>query len=189
MGFSHNASADLHHLWVIQTSGRRFRESYSGLTYQPDTPVYEMNSSLTKYWEDGMGGLIPMWKEPKRGRLQHRGMNDKVGSNMKWKGHPSRGISWRQYKEPNLRYDSVSRASAASGVRTMLLCKQNSVNEVFNGQKHFNGIWEVSMMLWDINVTHVQKRSTERTVSLDIRNACIKHMRYLVGLFAVNNNV
>ena len=83
-----------------------------------------MNSSLTKYWKDRMGGLIPPWKEPQRGRLPHRGMNDKVGSNMKWKGHLSRGISWRLYKEPDLRYDSVSRASATSGVRTMLLCKQ-----------------------------------------------------------------
>ena len=71
-----------------------------------------------------MGGLIPLWKAPQRGRLQHRGMNYKVGSNMKWKGHLSRGISWRLYKEPNLSYDSVSRASAASGVRAMLLCKQ-----------------------------------------------------------------
>ena len=147
-----------------------------------------MNSSLTKYWKDWMGGLIPPWKEPQRGRLPHRGMNDKVGSNMKWKGHLSRGITWRLYKEPNLRYDSVSRASATSGVRTMLLCKQ--CKRCFQwAKKHFNGIWEVSMMQWDINVRHVQKRSTERTVSLDIRNAYIKHMRYLVCLFAVNNKV
>ena len=147
-----------------------------------------MNSSLTKYWKDRMGGLIPPWKEPQRGHLPHRGMNDKEGSNMKWKGHLSRGITWRLNKEPNLRYDSVSRASATSGVRTMLLCKQ--CKRCFQwAKKHFNGIWEVSMMQWDINVRQVQKRSTERTVSLDIRNAYIKHMRYLVCLFAVNNKV
>ena len=147
-----------------------------------------MNSSLTKYWKDRMGGLIPPWKEPQRGHLPHRGMNDKVGSNMKWKGNLSRGITWRLYKEPNLRYDSVSRASATSGVRTMLLCKQ--CKRCFQwAKKHFNGIWEVSMMQWDINVRQLQKRSTERTVSLDIRNAYIKYMRYLVCLFAVNNKV
>ena len=34
---------------------------------------HEMNSSLTKYWEDRMGDLIPPWKELQRGRLQQGG--------------------------------------------------------------------------------------------------------------------